>query len=300
MPGARLDFSYEERTEIAGALAPLPAGAQFWSTVATACHLGDPVKFAAIEILIRHDLLDPNLTVDGNTLLQTVCLHGQNAWQWVDSPLTLEQRITSLVALGARIDHPELPALDLLRQTWERDDLDGRLAAAALIANGADPLQRDTGHYTLLHRAAETGNMPLLRGWRHAGLAMDLQFGPHDRTALHLAAGQGHHEVLRFLVTECGVDVNARTLDGSTALHEAAWHAHAEATKVLLDLQANLHCEDRTGHTPLMIAVVRRSESLRALLIRHGADPHVIPRQRFLSAAALYEQLNRRPWPDGN
>ena len=302
MPGARLDFSCAARAEIGRALAHLPAGDQFLSSVATACHLGNPVKFGAVETLIRHGLLAPNLIIDGNTMLQTVCLHGQNAWTWVENSLTLEQRLTSLLALGARIDHPALPAIDLLQQTWERDDADGHLAAAALIANGCDPLQRDEQHRTLLHRAAGTGNIPVLRGWQRAGLAMDLTAGDQGNTALHIAASNGQHEALRFLITEGTVAINTLNLESETALHLAVLHSHIEAARALLELQASPDFTDRNGLTPLFIADFQRSAPLRALLVQHGADPraHDSRPSRNRNADDWYQHFHGHPWPDAN
>jgi len=303
MPGARLDFSCAERTEIGRALAELPSGTQFWSGVATACTLGNPVKFAAVETLLRHGLLDPNQITDGNTLLETVCLYGENAWPRLENPLTLGQRITSLVALGAAIGREELSAMTLLQRTWERNDADCHLAASALITQGCNPLQRDEHGRNLLHHAADEGNMPVLRGWQRAGLPMHMRAERPARAAIHLAAIQGHHEALRFLVTEGGVDINALTLEvmeGRTALHYAVQNAHLEAARTLLELHATADLADLNGITPLMLAVSQRSEPMRKLLVQFGANPDtVVPRNwEFPTAVALYQAIHGHPWPD--
>ena len=302
MPGARLDFTFEERDEIAGALRHLPPGVDFWSTVATACTLGNPVKFGAVETLIRHGLIDPNQTATGNTLLEIVCLYGENAWPRLKDPLTLKQRLSSLIALGAKIGREELPNITLLQQTWERDDADSHLAAAALITHGCNPLQRDEHDYNLLQRAAAEGNLPVLRGWQQAGLPMFLRTNDRLYNALHLAALGGHQEALRFLIAESDVDINERAWQGQTALFYAVDNLHVEAARTLLEKQADPHLATNTGRTPLMMAVAKRSEPLRILLLEHGADPHATdPRNwEFQSAADLYQHLHGQPWPDQN
>jgi ankyrin repeat protein len=299
MPGTRLDFSVEERTRIGHALAQLPSGAQFWPTVVTACNLGNPVKFAAVETLIRHGLLDPNQITDGNTLLQTVCRYGENAWPRLENPLTLEHRINSLIALGAHIETPDLPAIALLQQTWERNDTDSHLAAAALIANGCNPLQRDELGRNLLHRAAQEGNVPVLRGWQQAGLRMQIPDFRLD-TALHHAAHSGHPDAVRFLVTEGRLDINARGWENQTALFNAVNNSHLETARTLLELQANPRLANDLGRSPLLMAVATGSEPMRALLVQHGADPHATSTHNweFPTAASLYQHLHGQPWPN--
>lgn len=303
MPGAKLDFSFEERTEIRHALAQLPSGTQFWSGVATACTLGNPVKFKAVETLIRHGLLDPNQMTDGSTMLQKVCLYGENAWPRTVNPLPLKERIDALIAAGANTDQPALAALALLQKTWERDDDDCHLAASALIAQGCNPLQWDEQRRNLLHRAANDGNMAVLRGWQRAGLPMHMRAEHPARAAIHMAALQGHHEALRFLVTEGGVDVNALTLEvmeGRTALHYAVQNSHLEAVRTLLELHATADLADLNGVTPLMLAVSLRSEPMRKLLVQHGANPNAVFARNweFPTVAALYQELHGHPWPD--
>lgn len=274
-PGARLDFSFKERVEIDRALAHLPSGSQFWPTVTTACHLGNPVRFGAVETLIRHGLIDPNQDIGGETLLQMVCLHGQNAWPRINNPLPLEHRITSLIALGAKMEQNDLSAASLLQLIWEKNDPDGHLAAAALITHGCDPLQRDALHLALLDRAADRGIMPVLRGLQKAGLALDRPLDDLNSTALHLAAEHGYNEILRFLVTEGGVGINAADENSSTALHYAVENFNFETVKTLLEMQANPNCVDIDGISPLMIAESHRSEPLRTLLVQHGATPDI-------------------------
>ncbi|MDY7574085.1 ankyrin repeat domain-containing protein [Actimicrobium sp. CCI2.3] len=274
-PGTRLDFSFEERAEIGRALTHLPPGAQFWSTVAVACQLGNPVRFGAVETLIRHGLLDPNEQLGHLTLLQMVCLEGQNAWPRIENPLTLEHRIASLIALGADMDREDLAAASLLRLIWQRNDTDGHLAAAALLAHGCDPLQHAALNVELLEHAADRGNLPVIRGLQRAGLALDLPLDELNSTALHLAAGHGYDEILRFLVTEGGVDINAVDDNLSTALHLATENFNFETVRTLLEMQANPNCVDIDGMSPLMVASRHYSEPLRALLIQHGANPNM-------------------------
>jgi ankyrin repeat protein len=60
-------------------------------------------------------------------------------------------------------------------------------------------------------------------------------------TALHLAAGEGHLEIVKLLL-EHGADVNAKTAY-ETALHLAAGEGHLEIVKLLLEHGADVNAK---------------------------------------------------------
>ncbi|KAJ1485125.1 ankyrin repeat-containing domain protein [Baffinella frigidus] len=87
----------------------------------------------------------------------------------------------------------------------------------------------------------------------------------YNQTALHAAceSGNGHVDVIEELnghvdvieeLVKSGADINARSINNSTALHEAAYWAHAGAVRTLLDLGADPFLENTNGHTPLLQA----------------------------------------------
>lgn len=78
-----------------------------------------------------------------------------------------------------------------------------------------------------------------------------------------------------------GVHADARSEDGSTALHVCAQQALSKGAQVLLDHSADANARDLLGFTPLHWAVQLRREEPSAfnrldtirVLMRHGADP---------------------------
>ena len=80
---------------------------------------------------------------------------------------------------------------------------------------------------TLLFKAAENGNVEVVR-WLLTESGIDTNTkDDSNRTLLHLAAFNGHTEVVR-LVKEFGVNPNVMDTNDQTTLHHAAGNIHME------------------------------------------------------------------------
>ncbi|CAI5765307.1 glutaminase liver isoform, mitochondrial isoform X1 [Podarcis lilfordi] len=84
--------------------------------------------------------------------------------------------------------------------------------------------------------AAYSGDVSALR--RFALSAMDMEQKDYDsRTALHVAAAEGHLEVVKFLVEACRVNPFVKDRWGNIALDDATQFNHLEVVKLLKDYQ---------------------------------------------------------------
>jgi ankyrin repeat protein len=63
----------------------------------------------------------------------------------------------------------------------------------------------------------------------HEGQKGKRSFG--GRTPLHWAARNGHAQAVAYLVKDCEVDLEAETLDGTTAFCWAAWQGHLDVMR---------------------------------------------------------------------
>lgn len=93
------------------------------------------------------------------------------------------------------------------------------------------------------------------------------------QTELADAAEHGDHAAVRRLL-ESDVDPNQRQIDGTTALHWAAYQDATELAQVLLAAGADAAAENRYGMTPIYLACFNGNAPLVDALLDHGVDPN--------------------------
>ncbi len=95
------------------------------------------------------------------------------------------------------------------------------------------------------------------------------------RTALYQAASAGNGlSIMRMLLTH-GADPNIATATGQTPLMAAATHGDDDALRLLIENKANINARNGAGETALMFAASDGNPRAVALLIEHGADARV-------------------------
>ena len=81
------------------------------------------------------------------------------------------------------------------------------------------------------------------------------------------AVGANHQELVCLLLEQEGIDVNARNVNNTTALHTACYDGNTEMLRMLLAVPG-IHKDvvDRLGRTPLMAAKDQGNEECVKLL----------------------------------
>uniref|UniRef100_A0A7N8XW89 glutaminase n=1 Tax=Mastacembelus armatus TaxID=205130 RepID=A0A7N8XW89_9TELE len=93
--------------------------------------------------------------------------------------------------------------------------------------------------------AAYTGDVSALR--RFALSSMDMEQRDYDsRTALHVAAAEGHAEVVRFLLEACKVNPVPKDRWGNTPMDEAVHFGHHDVVTILRDYHNKYSPQDST------------------------------------------------------
>jgi ankyrin repeat protein len=96
----------------------------------------------------------------------------------------------------------------------------------------------------------------------------------HGRTALHIAVERGHYEIFMLLL-EAGADITAVDRDQRTVLHEASRKGNISMVKVLLRIpKVDVNAKDIDGASALCIA--QESEVRQLILACDGVDVNAI------------------------
>jgi ankyrin repeat protein len=74
------------------------------------------------------------------------------------------------------------------------------------------------------------------------------------KTALQIVASDRHIKTVAALL-ECGADVNAASTWGDTALHAAARRGSRDIVRMLVEAGADIGLRDHSGRTPWVMAV---------------------------------------------
>lgn len=173
-------------------------------------------------------------------------------------------------ALIAVLEDPQLPA----------EAKEARIAD--LLAAGADPnVMAPAGNMM------NPGHTPLLIAARDglAGAVGALLAAGADMTrvdqfmlahAAHKAAYMGHAAVLRVLAAHRQFPEIADKqgpFNGYTALHDAVWHGHVEAARVLIEAGVRLDPRGHDGHTAAELAAASGYGAITALIAAREARP---------------------------
>ncbi|XP_043109242.1 caskin-2 isoform X8 [Puntigrus tetrazona] len=121
-----------------------------------------------------------------------------------------------------------------------------------LLQHQSNPCTVNKAKKTPLDLACEFGRLKVTQLLLSSNMVVALLEGNgRDNTPLHLAARNGHKDIIRLLL-KAGIDIN-RTTKSGTALHEAALYGKTEVVKLLLDAGIDVNIRNTYNQTALDI-----------------------------------------------
>jgi len=146
--------------------------------------------------------------------------------------------------------------------------------ARKILSLGVDAEAEDHDGHTPVNRAANMGLVNMVKLLHEHGV--DVSKAARDGfTPLHRATWgdtEAHAGVVRYLVEECGVNVDQLDASGVTAAFRAIERNNLTMLNLLLELGANPDFTNKRGDSLLALAIRRQNvESIEALL-RANAD----------------------------
>uniref|UniRef100_T1J8T8 Uncharacterized protein n=1 Tax=Strigamia maritima TaxID=126957 RepID=T1J8T8_STRMM len=207
------------------------------------------------------------------------------------------QSVEAFLALGVDGNEPDWDnngKIALLEATC----LSNVQMVEALIKGGCSPNSRDCQGQTALHAAVRSRvpNAALVNLLLAAGADAALSDTVSGMSPLHLLIQQAtscrsHVERAMFVCVLHailpGSNVDGATHGGDTALHLAAKGPSVALVKVLLDVKADVNCQNARGETPLMVAIVNNQVNI-AKMILDGYNCDVNIRDRYHQTALHY------------
>ncbi|XP_066521936.1 caskin-2 [Hoplias malabaricus] len=121
-----------------------------------------------------------------------------------------------------------------------------------LLQHQSNPCMVNKAKKTPLDLACEFGRLKVAQLLLNSNMVVALLEGNgRDNTPLHLAARNGHKDIIRLLL-KAGIDIN-RTTKAGTSLHEAALYGKTEVVKLLLDAGIDVNIRNTYNQTALDI-----------------------------------------------
>ena len=141
-----------------------------------------------------------------------------------------------------------------------------------LIRSGANPLVESASGFNAWMYAAKGGNKSILEFlMQNSSIQVGYTDKIHSRTALHMAAIEGHFDTIKYLIS-LGLNVNHGDRLEITPLHLAVISQKAESVDLLLNNGASAYTRSNSGVTPLELAVLSENLPILKLLLKQPPD----------------------------
>ncbi len=174
--------------------------------------------------------------------------------------------VRTLLADGANVNSANVRGGTALMYAATRGDAE---TVAVLLSHGAKVNARAQNGWTAVTLASAKGYEAIIKKLLKAGADANVA-DIYGWTPLMRAVDGGRVGVVRILLQDKSVQVNARDDHGETALHHAAARGAFEITRLLIIHDADVRAKDSAGRTPAMVASAQGYAALADFIERSG------------------------------
>lgn len=111
---------------------------------------------------------------------------------------------------------------------------------------------------------------------------------------MHLAAENGHASIIELLADKFKASIYERTKDGSTLMHIASLHGHAECATMLFKKGVFLHMPNKSGARSIHTAARKGHVGIINTLLQKGEHVDVTTNVSFLFSKFLLGDNDNR------
>ena len=148
----------------------------------------------------------------------------------------------------------------------------GHLSIVSLLLElGADVNACDNTHQTALTMATLKGATAIVKALLQVGANPNVATSKANCTPLHIAARDGHYDVLCLLASSRGINLNVVDEQNRTPLHWTCFRGDMKSTLILLEHDADPMIRDKHGHSAVEVAIAKQfAEIVEVLVARIG------------------------------
>ena len=101
-----------------------------------------------------------------------------------------------------------------------------------------------------------------------------------EQTCLYYTCREGKNLCSKYLVEECGLNVNEIDIYGQTPIYYSVRDNKLETVKLMIDLGSNINIEDKYGQTCIFYAIRECHMDIIELLIKKGANVNQVDKKK--------------------
>ncbi len=128
--------------------------------------------------------------------------------------------------------------------------------------------EANSSRHTPVQLAAICGHLDIIKIYLSNGLDVNTPYD-YSETLLYTATRHGHKELVSYLVTSLGININSRNDHDSTPLREACAKGFEEIAAILLMAGADVNLSNLLRVTPLIAAVEKGHSNILEMLLAH-------------------------------